>query len=270
MSKIKILLGLCILTSSATLVFGFLLQVKKKEATEKLNHISQTLSEVGISSADVLADVTSCTLELKKATEKLAILQTKNDASQDENKKLSEKTASLEAQQADILQEKQKLEEDLKRARSNSAEREKQLAQIKKTLKGEKPEAVVKKLENLEERSARAEKESQILVEKINVLNTELTKLQKPEKEEVSTTDSSTSVPVTVTAKIIAINKAWNFVVLDTGKGRVKEGVEASVFRGNSFVGKIKTVSVDPRHTIADILPQYVDVEWKVGDQVVF
>jgi len=67
------------------------------------------------------------------------------------------------------------------------------------------------------------------------------------------------------------MNKAWNFVVLDVGEqNQLVEGVDLTVYRGNSLVGKVRTVSVDDETAIADILPEWTKTEIQIGDQVLF
>ncbi|MEO0453430.1 MAG: hypothetical protein AAFY98_04760 [Verrucomicrobiota bacterium] len=77
--------------------------------------------------------------------------------------------------------------------------------------------------------------------------------------------------PLDLSGKILAINKAWNFVVLDVGRDdNLPEGVDLTVYRGDDLVGKVRTVAVDTDTTIADVLPDWTKSQIQIGDQVLF
>jgi hypothetical protein len=77
--------------------------------------------------------------------------------------------------------------------------------------------------------------------------------------------------PDDLSGKVMAINKPWNFVVLDVGKdNKLVEGVELLVYRGDALIGKVRSVSVDATSAVADILPDWTKTEIQVGDKVLF
>ena len=73
--------------------------------------------------------------------------------------------------------------------------------------------------------------------------------------------------------RILAVNQAWNFVVLNLGdKNGVVSNAEMLVKRGSSLIGKVRITSVEPATSIADIIPSSVPAGVAIapGDQVIF
>jgi hypothetical protein len=79
--------------------------------------------------------------------------------------------------------------------------------------------------------------------------------------------------PVGVRGTVLAINQAYNFVVLSLG---ARQGVEANtemlVLRGGSFIGRIRISSVEPATAIGDIISSTLarGVQVQTGDTVVY
>jgi cell shape-determining protein MreC len=72
---------------------------------------------------------------------------------------------------------------------------------------------------------------------------------------------------------ILAVNQAWNFVVLSMGDRQgVVPNAEMLVQRGNQFLGKVRVTSVEPSTSIADILVRTVPRGLTVmpGDRVIY
>ena len=73
--------------------------------------------------------------------------------------------------------------------------------------------------------------------------------------------------------RVLAVNREYNFVVLDLGsRNGVSGNATMLVERGGSLVGRIRTVSVEPSQTVADIVPNSVPAGIIVqpGDTVIF
>lgn len=73
--------------------------------------------------------------------------------------------------------------------------------------------------------------------------------------------------------RILAVNPAWNFVVLNLGdKQGVANNTELLVKRGTRYLGKVRITSVEPSTSIADIvansMPQGTTIT--PGDNVIF
>jgi hypothetical protein len=89
--------------------------------------------------------------------------------------------------------------------------------------------------------------------------------------QELDRLRSESKAPLELSGKVLAINKAWNFVVLDVGKDdKLVEGVDLTVYRGETLIGKIRTVAVENNTAIADVLPEWTKTEIQVGDKVLF
>jgi cell shape-determining protein MreC len=72
---------------------------------------------------------------------------------------------------------------------------------------------------------------------------------------------------------VLAVNQAYNFVVLNLG-GRqgVEPNTEMLVLRGGSFIGKIRISSVEPATAIGDIITSSLarGVQVQPGDTVIY
>jgi cell shape-determining protein MreC len=71
-----------------------------------------------------------------------------------------------------------------------------------------------------------------------------------------------------VSGKVTFVDRTWNFVVLDVGisAGVVPNG-ELIVYRGQTFLGKLRVTKVDPNDAVAEILPD-VKGDIQIGDKV--
>lgn len=73
--------------------------------------------------------------------------------------------------------------------------------------------------------------------------------------------------------RILAVNQAWNFVVLNLGdRNGVVGNAEMLIKRGNQLVGKVRVTSVEPSTSIADIVSNSVPrgVSIQPGDNVIY
>jgi len=75
------------------------------------------------------------------------------------------------------------------------------------------------------------------------------------------------------TAKILEVNKDWNFVVINKGLAdKLKGEIQAYVHRGNEYVGKLEVIEVDNTVSVARIIPDSVPegVDLVAGDTLFF
>jgi len=73
--------------------------------------------------------------------------------------------------------------------------------------------------------------------------------------------------------RILAVNQAWNFVVLNLGdRNGVVGNAEMLIKRGNQLIGKVRVTSVEPSTSIADIVGSSVPrgVSIQPGDNVIY
>jgi myosin heavy subunit len=73
--------------------------------------------------------------------------------------------------------------------------------------------------------------------------------------------------------RILAVNQAWNFVVLNLGdKNGVVSNAEMLIKRGAQLIGKVRVTSVEPATSIADIVSNSVPRGMSIqpGDNVIY
>ena len=73
--------------------------------------------------------------------------------------------------------------------------------------------------------------------------------------------------------RILAVNAAWNFVVLSLGdRNGVVTNAEMLIKRGSQLIGKVRVTSVEPSSSIADIVSNSLRKGFSVqpGDTVIY
>lgn len=114
-----------------------------------------------------------------------------------------------------------------------------------------------------------AEREKSLLTDKLRSTQDRSEKLQ----EEVKRSQSGNARLLGLRGTVLAVNQAYNFVVLNMG-GR--QGVEANsemlVLRGGTPIGRIRISSVEPATAIADIITGSLarGVQVQPGDIVIY
>ena len=81
------------------------------------------------------------------------------------------------------------------------------------------------------------------------------------------------SVRKNLMGRVLAVNQAWNFVVLSIGdKNGVLSNTELIVKRGSTEIGRVRITSVEPSTSIADIIPTSITrgLSIQPGDEVIF
>lgn len=184
------------------------------------------------------------------------------------------KVASTEAELIKAQTEKNDLQA---RVRAN----ETQLAQLQKRIEGAQERPVVSgapeiasttelqaQLEDARKQLDAAEREKALLSDRIRA----------SQKRSANVKTETKSRPATggnpgIRGTVLAVNQAYNFVVLNLG-GRqgVEPNTEMLVLRGGSFIGKIRVSSVEPATTIGDIIATSLarGVQVQPGDTVVY
>jgi DNA repair exonuclease SbcCD ATPase subunit len=193
-----------------------------------------------------------------------------------ESKKLAEAQKSL----SDLTAQKTTLDTDLTKQKSDLADKSKQLTETQSELasaKGKLETAntdILTKAEKITQLEAQiatataaqqtpaASDEDKARITELETLNTKLGEdnqnlesklaaLQKAAREK-ETKQGLTRV----TGRVLAVNQAWNFVVLSLGnKSGVESNMEFLVKRGSTLIGKVRTTTVEPASSIADIIP---------------
>lgn len=216
----------------------------------------------------------------RQAAEQLRIarekdLQGREAALAAANATLNDTQTKVASREAEILKS-QKENADLQaKLRENEAE----IAELRKRVESkETPESASRstasaeelraQLENAKQQLDAAEQEKALLSDKIRVAQERSAQLDA-ERNRRSAGPGSPAIRGTV----LAVNQAYNFVVLSLG---ARQGIEANsemlVLRGGSFIGKIRISSVEPATAIGDIITSSLarGVQVQSGDTVVY
>jgi predicted nucleic acid-binding Zn-ribbon protein len=113
-----------------------------------------------------------------------------------------------------------------------------------------------------------AERENSFLSEKIRTAQDHSTQLQEERRQR-----GPTSTRSGVRGTVLAVNQAYNFVVLNLGgRNGVEPNAEMLVFRDGTVIGKIRVSTVEPSTAIGDIVTGSLarGVQVQPGDVVVY
>lgn len=273
----KILLIVNIIITIAVCVVGYLINNKKAQYIRQLEEVETVLKNPGRITLTYVGKFRQDTEEPFKTVKSYSVNLNQAISDLEANKTLLETTKSdLDSAKSQASKLTRDTAEAVKKAEDAKAELDKKVGELdvaqkqytalKDSLKGEDPaelltrlDAQKTKLDTLEESKKKLEETSATLTKKVD----ELTQLV--------TYKNTHGAPDTLSARIVAVNRPWSFVVLDVGKNdKLVENVELTVYRGDTYVGKIRTVSVDENTAVADIMPGWDKGEIQVGDQVIF
>lgn len=256
----KILIGISLVLLALSLVFGFL-------NTSKVRTLHDDLTSTA--SARDLAERARIASERKLKTNEATFASA------------NEKVSNAESKAANAAAELTKAEEEKTVVGAKLHASEAQIADLKKRVDeaGEpplpgSPEAIpvpndIKaQLADVKQELAAAEAEKTILADKMQAARDRVTALEAANKR-----PGAGASLAAVHGKILAVNQAYNFVVLSVGE---RQGVVANsellVMREGNLIGKIRISSVEPTTSIGDIisnsLPRGVEVQ--PGDTVVY
>lgn len=184
------------------------------------------------------------------------------------------KVASTEAELAKVQAERNDLQGKLRANETEIAELRKRITGAEtKPAAGASPSSstaeLQAQLEDAKKQLDAAEQEKVLLSDKMKVTQEKTTQLETEKKRRPSSAGNYPGIRGTV----LAVNQAYNFVVLSLG---ARQGVEANsemlVLRGGSFIGKIRISSVEPATAIGDIITSTLarGVQVQPGDTVVY
>ena len=270
------MLGIAIAASLGSAVFGFLIATKKSEYSKQLASAEVALkaapapitytANYKLNQREPAETINKYNKEIKSTQENL--ISTK--------KQLDEKETALTASQVKVSQltesetrakdEAQKAKADLEAANTASAAVNEKLKAIEASLQGQDPGQLIADLSKIKEDLKINQDQLKTSEFENKTLVSEVQRLRQLEENR-----DQKKAPPDLTAKVVAINKPWNFVVLDAGTDKqLVEGIELMVYRGNQFIGKVRTVNVDNKTAVADVLSDWTKVQIQVGDRVLF
>ena len=258
----KILLSLTVLFLTLSAVFGVLNNGK-----------SRALREVAERSDTARAEAEQIRLAKEKE------LQAREVSVAEASARYAETEAKVASSEADLVRsqsEKAELQTQLQANQQQIAELQKRLdetAGAKELMPDVLPMPgagdLQTQLEETRKQLDSAEREKQLLSERVNRTESRAVAAapEAPQKRR--------SAPRTpgVRGTVLAVNEAYNFVVLNLG-GR--QGVEANaemlVLRGGSLIGRIRVSSVEPATAIGDIVGSSLarGVQVQPGDTVIY
>ena len=184
------------------------------------------------------------------------------------------KATNTEAELAKVQAEKNELQTKLRANETEIADLRKRIESAEpKTAPGAVPATstaeLQAQLEDAKKQLDAAEREKILLSDKMKVTQDKSTQLETEKKHRPPSGPSNPGIRGTV----LAVNQAYNFVVLNMG---ARQGVEPNsemlILRGGSFIGKIRISSVEPATAIGDIITSTLarGVQVQPGDTVVY
>lgn len=240
----KILTIITIVLAAVTTLVGFINRTKLVE-------IKTTLSTTQAELASTQKNLDEKTGKLGETEKSLADSTSKNEAAQTEINQLKASIETKDNELADVKGKAMAANVEFESLKSKVESITKLKDDITQKLIDKENEPIQQELNDarkqLDEQKVVAEK----LTVNIDTLNGRIKTLEAQiaeNKRQQKVNDLS--------GKILAVNEAWNFVVLSVGdKDGVSSNAELLVKRGNIRIGKVRVTSVEPASSIADIIP---------------
>ncbi len=252
----KILIGISILFLTLSLVFGFLNTHRIKGLR---NQLADTISARDVATAGRAASER----KLKSREAEFTAANTRATAAE-------QKSIAVEAERTKAQTEKAELESKLRASKGQVGDLQKQIAGA--TVSGgagtEAVNEMKKQLEDTRKQLEAAEHEKSVLADKVKAAQDQVTTMEEEKRR---------SAPVSnkpgIHGKVLAVNQAYNFVVLGIGERQgVIPNVELLVMRNGAFIGKIRISAVEPTTSIGDIITNSLarGVQVQPGDTVIY
>lgn len=258
MGKILVFVSIVFTLLSAGL--GFVNKNKMAETKDLAVATQVTLDKTSGELTTTKADLKSTSDDLATATSEKAALETQVSGLQ-----TAAESAKNEATEA--LAAKTKLEGENTQLTADLATARKDLEDAKAANTGT---AAAPGEPSDEIKALLAEKET-VIAKLQSELDSNRAKLDLLEKEKVDRV--AKVMKKGLEGRVLAVNPAWNFVVLNLGdKNGVVSNAEMLVRRGTQLVGKVRITSVEPSTSIADIVSDSASQGATIspGDQVIF
>lgn len=255
----KILIGVSILLITLAFVFGFL-------NTTKLRNLRNEL--VSAVSAREIADHTRTVSERNLRAREADLVAAQNKATVAEAKVTSAEAAAIKAQN-----EKAEIEAQLEGSENQIADLQKRLADatvaaVPGTEEEVSPNELKSILDQTKKQLEEAEKEKSVLGDQVKAAQERLAAIEEEKKRRRPGTS-----PPGVHGTVLAVNQAYNFVVLSMGDRQgVTPNSEMLVMRHGALIGKIRISSVEPTTSIGDIITNSLarGVQVQLGDTVIY
>jgi len=230
-----------------------------------------------VSHVQVATKITNLQTDLSSTQTQLAASQEAETKARGDAKQANERAEKLDR---DLASTTERLEAQTSRANTQQARADRNEGELEKT-KLELTEAnrslaawkaLTVPVEQVRERLARLERanlEIGALQSEKKLLFTKLTDTQRRLDVYEGGTDRPPEMKLARNGKVLAVDTQWDFVVLDLGRneGAVERG-ELLVNRDGKLVAKVRISKVEDAQSVANILPEWKQVDVEVGDQV--
>ena len=221
--------------------------------------------------------------ELEKTKSELAAEKKKLADSEAKNVELTAQKEQLESQVAKLKAELATTQTNLTEANAKLTQKTAEIATLTADLKTKEDELAAEKLAREVATAAstaapaddKNEKEIASLKLEKNKLTEDLEStiaaLAEYKKKEIEA--NLKTARRNLMGRVLAVNLAWNFVVLSIGdKTGVLSNTELIVKRGSTEIGRVRITSVEPSTSIADIIPTSITrgLSIQPGDEVIY
>ena len=259
----KILIIISIVVSLATAGIGYMNRDTLLKTKDELSNTKKTLE-------DTNKNLTGEKSKVADGVTKFVELTTVKEGLDSE----------LSKAKSDLSSTKSNLESVTKQLTDKNAEITKQLDEISaKSSEIDKLKAEIATAASAAAAAPAAASEKETRITELETLNKQLaadldsarakleTEIKKQkEKESVGTRKS-------LLGRILAVNQAWNFVVLNLGdKSGIQTNAEMIVKRGSTNIGIVRVTTLEPSTSIAEIIPSSMTrgLSIQPGDEVIF
>jgi hypothetical protein len=197
------------------------------------------------------------------------------------NGEIAKVQSELDVENEKVKSQKLKLaqvENDLRRDQDAFDSSNKKLAELKMRLdklpQGMKPETMVEEINSMKKATAETEAATEIKRKEADGEQEKIANARRAYEEVMKKIDDRKKSfdRNSLVARVVAVNNAWGFVVVDAGQNRgITEATKFLVTRGNQTVGKLSIVSVQKDRTVANILPETIANGLSIapGDRVI-
>ncbi len=253
----KILLFASFFVTLATAAIGFMNKGKLSDVQATLTSTEGTLSQTKTQLAGKEKElktandnVAAATQRAEQVSSELTSAKAAADAATAKSTELTTKLTTTESQITQLTADVQAKQAEIDQLKANSGP----------VQSGPSPEQVAK------------EQEQATLIAKLQGdLDASRTQLESLVKEQQDR--RAGQMKKGLQGRILAVNPAWNFVVLNLGdKNGITSNAEMLIKRGNQLIGKVRITSVEPSTSIADIVANSVPsgVAITPGDDVIY
>jgi predicted nucleic acid-binding Zn-ribbon protein len=260
----KPLLIACIVLSVGAAALGFLNRGKLSEAVSATQN-----SESQLNTARQELQATKSQLDSK--TQELASLTSAKETSSSELTAAREEVAKAKEDFAAAQEKVTAAEAEVTQLKADGEAKDTRIAELEQQAVAPAAETATPagpEVGELQARLTELETVNQQLQDQNTGLTTQITELRRKEDGR-----QKGLMRPGISGTILAVNQAWNFVVLSLGDRQgVVPNAEMLVQRDGRFLGRIRVTSVEPSTSIADILVRTVPRGFTImpGDRVVY